>query len=306
MVVGVSADLTRTRGGAEETNWWPSRYGPLDEAGSMNEVSAVDIVAAAGLVRLGLVFDLAHVLDELSPAFPGRTFKQWMHERAPNGGVGDNHVHWVAERFEATTQMGTHVDALNHLHVGDRTYNGHRIGDIERAAGTSKLGAETLPQLVARGVLLDIAKVRRVAHMRPGDVITPADAEAALEVASLTVRPGDAVLFHTGWGKQWDDDPARYPTGEPGPGVQMIDWLADHRVAITGCDTWSFGPVPPENAKRPFEVPQTLNTRHGVVIMENLRLRDLAVSAHREFMFVMSHPKLRGATGAWIAPLAIV
>ena len=295
-----------TRALCDETKWWPSRYGSLDEVGSMNEVSSVGIVAAAGLVRHGIVFDLAHILDERSPAFPGRTFKQWMHERSPNGGIGENRVHWVAERFEATTQMGTHVDALNHLHEGDRTYNGHRIGDIEQAAGTSKLGAETLPQLATRGVLLDIAKVCCVTRMEPGDVIIPADAEAALNAVSLTVRPGDAVLFHTGWGTQWDDDPVRYPTGEPGPGVEMIDWLADHRVAITGCDTWRFGPVPPENSNRPFEVPQTLNTRHGVVIMENPRLRDLAASSHREFMFVMSHPNLRGATGAWIAPLAIV
>lgn len=295
-----------TRALCDETKWWPSRYGSLDEVGSMTEVSSVGIVEAAGLVRHGIVFDLAHILDERSPAFPGRTFKQWMHERSPNGGIGENRVHWVAERFEATTQMGTHVDALNHLHEGDRTYNGHRIGDIEQAAGRSKLGAETLPQLATRGVLLDIAKVCCVTRMEPGDVIIPADAEAALNAVSLTVRPGDAVLFHTGWGTQWDDDPVRYPTGEPGPGVEMIDWLADHRVAITGCDTWRFGPVPPENSNRPFEVPQTLNTRHGVVIMENPRLRDLAASSHREFMFVMSHPNLRGATGAWIAPLAIV
>ena len=305
MVVRVSTGGTATRS-VNEPNWWPSRYGPLDVAGSLNEVSSNEVVAAAGLVRHGIVFDLAHVLDELSPAFPGRTFKQWLHERAPNGGIGENQVHWVAERFEATTQMGTHVDALNHLHRGDRTYNGHRMGDIETAAGTSRLGAETLPQLVTRGVLLDIAKVRCVKCMEPGDVITPADADAALATAGLMVRPGDAVLFHTGWGAEWDDNPARYPTGEPGPGVEMIDWVADHRVAITGCDTWSFGPVPPENPNRPFEVPQTLNTQHGVVIMENLRLRDLAVSTHREFMFVMSHPKLRGATGAWIAPVAVV
>jgi len=286
--------------------WWPSRYGAGDELGSLNEVESVNVLVAAGLVRRGMVFDLAHVLDEHSPAFPGRTFRQWMHESAPDGGIGENHVHWVAERLEATTQMGTHVDALNHLHDGDRTYNGHRVDDIFDGVGSSKLGAETLPQVVTRGVLLDIAGVRGVRRMEPGDVITPADAEAALAKAWLTLRPGDAVLFHTGWGTQWDDDPTAYTTGEPGPGVEMIRWLTDHRVAITGCDTWSFGPVPPQNPARPFEVPQILNTRHGVVIMENLRLRDLAASGHREFMFVMSHPKLRGATGAWVAPLAIV
>ena len=286
--------------------WWPSRYGADDQIGSLNEIGPSNVMRAARLVRTGTVIDLAHVLDESSPAFPGRTFRQWMHEAAPDGGLGANHVHWVAERFEATTQMGTHVDALNHLHEGDRTYNGHRISELSDGVGTRLLGAETMPQVVTRGLLLDIAAVRGVTHQQPGEVITPDDAEAALKLAGTTLDAGDAVLFHTGWGTMWDDDPSMYVTGEPGPGMAMVDWLADHRVAITGCDTWSFGPVPPEHPDRPFVVPQTLNTRHGVVIMENLRLRDLVTLRHHEFMFVMSHPKLRGATGAWIAPLAIV
>lgn len=286
--------------------WWPSRYGAADEAGSLNEVTPGHAVRAAALVRTGTVFDLAHVLDEHSPAFPGRTFRQWIHEQAPDGGIGDNHVHWVAERLEATTQMGTHVDALNHLHDGNRTYNGHRLADIVDATGTTKLGAETMPQVVTRGLLLDIAAVRGVQQLQPGDVVSPVEADAALASAGLEVEPGDAVLFHTGWGALWDDDPAVYTTGEPGPGTAMIDWLADRRVALTRCDTWSFGPVPSEDPEQPFVVPQRLNTRHGVVVMENLRLRDLASSGCREFMFVMTHPKLRGATGAWIAPVAII
>jgi kynurenine formamidase len=53
-------------------------------------------------------------------------------------------------------------------------------------------------------------------------------------------------------------------------------------------------------------VPQYLNTRHGIVVVENLRLDDLAAAGVHEFMLVISHAKLRGATGAWVAPLAIV
>ena len=40
--------------------------------------------------------------------------------------------------------------------------------------------------------------------------------------------------------------------------------------------------------------------------VENLRLAELADEHVGEFMFVVSHAKLRGATGAWVAPLAIV
>jgi kynurenine formamidase len=88
--------------------------------------------------------------------------------------------------------------------------------------------------------------------------------------------------------------------------MALADWLADHRVALTGCDTWSYGPVPAEDPDQPFVVPQMLNARHGVVVVENLFLSELAAAGIREFLLVIAHPKLSGATGAWVAPLAIV
>src|SRR5215813_12940649 len=138
--------------------WWPSRYGAEDEAGALNEITPGKVLGAIGLVRQGLVYDLAHVLHQDIPAFPG--------------------------------------------------------------------------------------------------------------------RPGDAVFFHTGHGGLWGTDNERYAAGEPGPGLALAGWLADHRVALTGCDTWSFGPYPPESPDAPFAVPQLLNVRHGVVVVENLRLAD--------------------------------
>ena len=53
-------------------------------------------------------------------------------------------------------------------------------------------------------------------------------------------------------------------------------------------------------------MPQILNAHHGVVVLENLRLAQLAAAGAAEFLFVVSHAKLRGATGAWVAPLAVV
>ena len=110
----------------------------------------------------------------------------------------------------------------------------------------------------------------------------------------------------TKWGGWWGVDDARYSAGEPGPGTALAEWLAERRVALTGCDTWSYGPVPPENPARPFEVPQTLNVRHGVFVVENLDTSELAADGVDEFAFVLTHPKLRGATGAWTSPIALV
>lgn len=137
-------------------------------------------------------------------------------------------------------------------------------------------------------------------------MITPDDAERALDHAGLNALPGDAVLFHTGWGRHWAVDNDRYLSGEPGPGMGIVDWLVERRVAMTGCETWSYGPVPAEDPGEPFAVPQTLNVVHGVIVLENLRLAELAAASAVEFMFVVAHPKLRGATGAWVAPLAVV
>jgi kynurenine formamidase len=285
--------------------FWPSRYGADDEAGALNEITPVHVARAATLVRRGDVFDLAHVLDAGVPAFPGRSFHQHLTVDLDRR-IGANGVNYAVEWVHAPSQIGTHMDGLNHLHDGERMYNGHRLRDVAAEHGTTRLGIETLPQVVTRGVLVDVAGLHGVAHLEPGTVITPDDVEHALSGRGIRVDAGDAVLFHTGWGRWFGVANARYLEGEPGPGMALAQWLVDHRVAITGCDTWSYGPVPAEERDRPYAVPQWLNTRHGVVVIENLWLSDLAAAGVAEFMFTAAHPKLRGATGAWTAPLAIV
>ena len=79
-----------------------------------------------------------------------------------------------------------------------------------------------------------------------------------------------------------------------------------HGVALTGCDTWSYGPVPAEDPDTQFAVPQFLNARHGVFVVENLDTSELARDSVREFALILTHPKLRGATGAWTSPIALV
>jgi len=295
--------------------WWPSRFGPDDEAGALNEITAAKTLEAVSLVRRGVVHDLAHVPHADVPAFPGRTYRQCLttnyhqinrrHEAAGLDGLGRNSVNWIVEQITATQQMGTHLDGLNHLQVGDRTYNGYALADIVEDHGTNRLGIDTLPQIVTRGLLVDIAAARGVERLEQGEVISVSETEAALAASGLAVRPGDTVFFHTGWGTLWGADNERYATGEPGPGTALGDWLARRRISLTGCDTWSYGAFPPEDPQAPFVVPQTLNVRHGVVVVENLRLEELARDRVHEFLLVISHAKLRGATGAWVAPLAI-
>jgi kynurenine formamidase len=233
------------------------------------------------------------VLDADVPAFPGRYFRQTLVTTAHHGnrgGLGANRVNWITEQLAGTQQIGTHLDALSHLQIGDRGYNGWSVMELAGTAGVNRLGVETVPQIVTRGWLVDVAP------LGPGEVIGVPDIDPA---------PGDAVLFHTGWGAHWADADT-YLSGEPGPGRELAGWLAERGVALTGCDTWSYGPVPAEDPDRPFEVPQLLNARHGVFIVENLDTAELARDGVREFALILTHPKLRGATGAWTSPIALV
>jgi hypothetical protein len=75
---------------------------------------------------------------------------------------------------------------------------------------------------------------------------------------------------------------------------------------LTGADTWSYGAVPSEDPERPFLVPQTLNVKHGLFIMENLATEVIAQADVHEFLFCLTHHKTRGSTGAVIAPAAVI
>ena len=289
MVVGVET----------EQRWWPSPHGEDDQLGALNHITDAKRRAAMELVREGRLYDLGHVLDENCPVFPGRYFRQTLVTTAHHANeampIGENRVNWVTEVVSGTMQLGTHIDALSHLQIGDRGYNGWRVSELAGPAGMSRLGAETIPQIVTRGWLVDVS----ARGLGVGGVIGVADLEG------LEPEPGDAVLFHTGWSARWSD-PDAYLEGEPGPGYEVADWLVSHGVALTGCDTWSYGPVPAEDPARRFEVPQLLNVRHGVFVVENLNTAGLAADGIREFALVLTHPKLRGATGAWTSPIALV
>jgi kynurenine formamidase len=295
--------------------WWPSRYGAEDQIGSLNEITPAQIVAAARLVRQGRIFDLGRVLDSNVPHFPGRFWQQTLvsnahlnNPRRPegtDGGWGKNQVNWLIELATGTFQIGTQLDGLNHLQIGDRFYNGWRTREIVEDWGTSKLGIETVPPIVTRGVLVDVARHRGVERMQAGDVIGVSELEAILRSQNTLVEAGDAVLFHTGWGSLWENHEA-FNAGEPGIGMAVADWLVENRVALTGADTWSYGAVPSEDPERPFLVPQTLNVKHGLFIMENLATEAIAQAGVYEFLFCLTHHKTRGSTGAVIAPAAVI
>jgi kynurenine formamidase len=220
-------------------------------------------------------------------------------------GWGEEEINWITEIQAGTFQVGTQLDSIGHIQIGDRFYNGWKVVDVVESWGLNRFGTETIPPIVGRGVLVDIAAAKGVERLDAGYAITVADFAAALERQRVAIGAGDIVLVHTGWGGLWGVDNARFLSGEPGPGIELVRWLHERRIAALGTDSWSIGPVPGEDPKRPFLVPQTMYVKMGMFGFENLATEELARRGVHEFLFVNTHGRTRGSTAAFVAPVAV-
>jgi len=294
--------------GSQSPQWWPSRYGAGDEAGALNEVTPERTLAAVGLVRTGQVIELAPILE---PDMPGPANRDWRQVILAESMLEQYHTdpsEWtgVEEYMMSSAHVGCHVDGLAHNGIAGRGYNGVHYTEFLAREGLTRLGAENMKPWVTRGVCLDIAAVRGVGMLAPGDVISVADAEAACERQGVRIGPGDAVLFHTGWMSLWQVDNERFLSGEPGAGWDLAHWLTDHRVSAVGADNWAFEVIPFESPARAFVVHQHLLAETGTYIVENIKTGDLVSGAHSEFLFIMTPIKGKGSTGAMVSPVAVV
>jgi kynurenine formamidase len=164
---------------------------------------------------------------------------------------------------------------------------------------------ESVPPIVTRGVLVDVAAYKGVDRLEKGYAITVADVQGALKKQGVALGQGDVVLLHTGWGALWGRDNALFLAGEPGPGLALVEWFYEQRIAALGTDSWSIGPVPGEDPERPFLVPQTMYVKMGLFGFENLATEGLAKGKVYEFLFVNTHARTRGSTAAFVAPAAV-
>lgn len=113
------------------------------------------------------------------------------------------------------------------------------VGNDSRT-GFGKLGIEHVGSLIARGVLIDVAALKGLPMLPDSYEVTPQDLEKALGRQKQILKPGDAVLIHTGWGRLWNVDNARYSKTSPGIVIAAAEWLAKRDQLLVGADN---GPV---------------------------------------------------------------
>ncbi len=317
--IGFMGDATAQTGAETPMGapWWPSRWGAEDQAGASNMMTAEKILDAISLVKTGKLYEMGRIYESSMPKFGDRAFTLRI-PGAPTGGpLGKNRVIWNDE-FIATEigQVGTQMDGLGHIGAATRGvdqaemryYNGFTAADVNSAYGLKKLGMEHIKPIITRGLLLDIRAVKG-RDMNGGEEVTMEDMKAAFtrqKIEESWLKPGDAVIFNTGWGSLWNKDNAKFASGEPGPGVPVAKYLVEKQVVLVGSDSWGVEVVPNPDANLAFPVHQELLTRNGIFIHENLDPSGLAADGIYQFLYMWLPLRIKGATGSPGRPVALV
>ena len=291
---------------AEEA-WYPSKYGAQDTAGAMNNLSPEGAVKAAKLVKTGKVYALGIVTGPDTPVWPGRSYSVAVMGIDDGGGspIGDTKVTGHDDVLMTFVGIGTQLDGFGHMGIDRRHYNGVHAREFYKPDGVTKFGTEAILPTATRGVLLDMTKHYKVAQLKPGTAFNRLEIDAAANAAGVRIGKGDVVLFHTGWMAMAKTDPKQFIAVQPGLGEEGANYLASLGVVMIGADTAALEALPPEDSARPFVVHQTLLTKHGVHILENINTADLATDGATEFMFVLGQPRFQGTVQAVVNPVAI-
>ena len=284
----------------------PSRWGADDRRGAMNLMTPDRAKAAAGLVRTGETVELGHVLAMDIPLQSTRQFhihlkQQFMNPQANQRGSNEELV--VAEMG----QIGTQLDMFPHQTIGSQTYNCVETSGIATRNGFREMGVDTVGMIFTRGVFLDIAGLKGVPTLADDYEITADDLQQAMRRQSVELREGDAVVFHTGWGKLWGRENARYIAANPGIGVGAAELVLARNPILMGADTATVEVSPSKTMpSASLPVHQLALVAHGVHLLENMRLDELATRDRAEFALVVQPLKLKGATGSTVAPAALL
>lgn len=293
-----------------------SPYGPEDERGALNTLTPERAAAIMARADASTVYDLSIDYFVGMPSFQGAgdpSYQIFM-SHTPNGtavdnlnGVGDDinrHVCYSGDVIFMYTHTGTHIDALNHFGVDGQIYNGFSAEEHLGSRNWTKGGAEVIPPIVTRGVLLDIAGLKGVDCLPDSYAITVEDCQEALEKSGLTLGEGDVAFVRTGRMRYWPDG-AKVLGNPPGLGLEAARWLTSQGIAVIASDQEcvEVGPSQHEDNWLPGHCHFLVEA--GVPMIELANLEELARDGLHEFALVATPIRLRGATGTPLRPIAM-
>ena len=303
---------------AKVSNW--GRWGDDDQRGCANlltpESAQRGVAAIVDGHTIGLAVDLR--ADGIQVGQPAGRFNPTITFTALNQRDKMAPGVWAGsdDLVTMSTCAGTHIDALSHISYDDLLYGGRPNSTITAATGATWCGAEQLPAIATRGVLVDVPRLLGVEHLDPGHAVTADELDRAIERAGLTIESGDVICVRTGEiGWYHAGERRRYAMGvdwkSVGLGLSCVEWFWRHDVAGAFVDSYTYEVMPPESGNWDdlLCVHMVQLRDMGLLQGQNWDFETLAAACSADgrydFMLVASPEPLVGATSAPVAPVAV-
>ncbi len=286
----------------------PSKWGPNDQIGALNNITSANVLEAGKLIKRGKSIRMGIETNSKTPAYAPRTFSLTVLSPGQENGasLGATKTNYNDDIIMGWVGIGSQLDGLGHIGTANVYYNCNKAGDFVTAGGLKKLGIENVPAIATRGVILDMVGLTGKDPVPEGTAFNRKEIDAA--VARQGIKPpgkGDVVIFYTGWTKLIGKDDKRYGSVEPGLGVEGARYLASLNVAAVGADTWALEVIPFEVASNVFHVHQILLTENGMHILENVNAEEAVKDKVYEGLFTLGPSRITGAVQAIINPIFV-
>lgn len=312
---------------------WGWVWGDEDQLGNLNELSPELTKKALSQVKEGKVYDLGLAYKRSSYKFAGHNPGEIISFRTPTGMLnqGDQNqvmgekvnslnTTFTSNALFISDNVATQIDTLGHIFEGDppHAYNGYRYSDIQSDWGLLKMGAETIPPIVAPATMIDVAKSAGQDPLPESYAIGPDRLQRALDEQGVDIDPLDVVLVRTGTAGVWmkgngvganEEEMAKVDTA--GLTVSGARWLVEEKGALAvGTDTSGVEVLPPKEqlddgtSFNPVHV--YLLVRQGVHILEYQNQEGLARDEVYKFAYVLGVNKIEGtAAGTVLRPIGL-
>ena len=205
----------------------------------------------------------------------------------------------------------THVDALSHIFLGDKMYNGWPAHRTLTRGGAMVESIDLLKNgVITRGILLDFPTLKGIPYMKPGEAIYPEDLDEAEKRFHVKVEAGDALFVRTGnWERREANGPENpHEVGSAGLQAACLPWIHGRDIALLGGDMAS-DVIPSGYPKIPMPIHQVTVPVRGCWMIDNCNLQDLADVCKQEnryeFLVMISPLRMATGTGAPANPIAI-
>ena len=262
---------------------------------------AVDLVSRATVYDLGRPLRNGMAQSPSHPQFHHCLDRLHGDRMRPDGGSA------AADLLTTGSHVGTHVDALAHVSHEGRLYGGVDAAEAQAGGNFAVLGIHELPPFVGRGVLLDVPRLLGVEICKGGHEVSVAELQSAAARQRTAVGPGDAVLVRSGWERT---STIRSAIGAKTPACPVWEkpvlggWPIRGR-RWWGPTRWRSSAFPAGQGHALLPAHRVLLVERGINIIEAMDLDSLAADGVYEFVFVLSHLNIFGATGAPVRPLAL-